>query len=398
MLNLDKNKTYLLACSYGPDSMALFSMLFHEGYDFDVAFVNYHFRKESDEEERGLIEYCFKTYTKYFIYDNKEKVEKNLEARAREIRYHFFGSLYYNHGYAGLLVAHNQDDVIETYIMQKRRKLHPFCFGIQEYSLSYGMNVIRPLLDYSKKDLLDYCNENDVPYMIDASNLELVHERNVIRHTIVAKMSHDERENILKEIELKNQEISSILSHLKTVDLHSCKTYINLNDIEKIYAIQLIANECQIFKISEANRREVLKIISSKKPNVLLPYSSYYFVKEYDHIYFARIDGQIRYSYTLNEPGVLDTPYFYLDFTHGSSDRNVKDDDYPITIRVANPYDLIRIKDYQKECRRLFIDWKMPVLLRKRWPLIENKNGKIVYMPRYQKDFKVCKNLNFYVK
>ena len=50
MLNLDKDKKYLLACSYGPDSMALFYLLLEIGFKFDVAHVNYHLRKESDVE------------------------------------------------------------------------------------------------------------------------------------------------------------------------------------------------------------------------------------------------------------------------------------------------------------------------------------------------------------
>ena len=59
MLNLDKNKKYLLACSYGPDSMYLFSLLLKEGYNFSAAHVNYHFRKESDDEEKALRKYCY---------------------------------------------------------------------------------------------------------------------------------------------------------------------------------------------------------------------------------------------------------------------------------------------------------------------------------------------------
>ena len=47
MLNLEKNKHYLLACSFGPDSMALFDMLIKEGYRFTVAHVNYHLRAEA---------------------------------------------------------------------------------------------------------------------------------------------------------------------------------------------------------------------------------------------------------------------------------------------------------------------------------------------------------------
>ena len=80
MLNLDKNKKYLLACSYGPDSMALFSMLLKEVYKFEVAHVNYHFRKESDQEEKELREYCSKYNINIHLLDNKEKYSKMAKA------------------------------------------------------------------------------------------------------------------------------------------------------------------------------------------------------------------------------------------------------------------------------------------------------------------------------
>ena len=60
--------------------------------------------------------------------------------------------------------------------------------------------------------------------------------------------------------------------------------------------------------------------------------------------------------------------------------------------------DLIEIQDFSKELRRLFIDWKMPVSLRNRWPVIINKDGVIVYVPRYQKDFLANADENFIVK
>ena len=126
MLNLDKNKKYLLACSYGPDSMALFNMLQKEGYDFEVAHVNYHFRKESDEEERALRNYCFKNNIIIHVFQNLETVTNNLEARAREIRYLFFKKIYRQGRFDALLVAHHEDDLIETYLMQKDKNLHPF--------------------------------------------------------------------------------------------------------------------------------------------------------------------------------------------------------------------------------------------------------------------------------
>ena len=59
MLNkslLDKNKTYLLGVSGGPDSMALLDMM-HE-YHVLVAHVNYNLRNDTEEDYRVVHDYC----------------------------------------------------------------------------------------------------------------------------------------------------------------------------------------------------------------------------------------------------------------------------------------------------------------------------------------------------
>ena len=110
MLNLDRNKKYLLACSFGPDSMCLLHMLYNEGYNFGVAHVNYHFREDSDDEEARLSIYCMDRRIRFYRYENYEKVKSNLEEKAREIRYNFFKTIYDKDGYDALLVAHHKDD------------------------------------------------------------------------------------------------------------------------------------------------------------------------------------------------------------------------------------------------------------------------------------------------
>ena len=398
MLNLDKNRKYLLACSYGPDSMALFSMLKEEGYYYEVAHVNYHFRKESDLEERLLREYCKKNGIAIHVFQNTEIINNNLEARAREIRYLYFKKIFDIGSFSALLVAHHQDDLIETYLMQKEKNLHPFYYGINEYSENYGMIIIRPLLSLSKEDLLNYCINQRVPYMHDKSNDDTSFMRNRIRHEIVEKMNLKERYMTLKEIEDKNEALKRLVNRIKKKDLHSCLILKTLNEDEFIYAIQLLINECQIFEISSANINEIHKIIESDKPNVTLHYNDIDFVKEYDYVTFKEKGEKSSYSYTLLEPGLLETPYFFLDFRMNSIDRNVTINDYPLTIRNAHKNDVVKIKTYNKEVRRLFIDWKMPLSLRERWPVIVNKEGKVIYVPRYQKDFVINKSLNFYVK
>ena len=104
------------------------------------------------------------------------------------------------------------------------------------------------------------------------------------------------------------------------------------------------------------------------------------------------------YSIVINEPTVIDNDYFFANLLTDTKNRNITLADYPITIRSFKANDKYKIKDYEVLVRRLFIDWKMPMSMRPYWPIILNKEGKIIYIPRYQKDFIPDENTNFYVK
>ena len=400
MLNLDKNKKYLLACSFGPDSMALFDMLLKEGYKFAVAHVNYHLREEASDEEINLRTYCMTHGVGIFVKSVDENLgENNLEKKCRDIRYNFFIDLVKQKGFDALLVAHQEDDLIETYLMQKQRKNLVNYFGIREISYFSNVEIIRPLLKYRKGELMMYCKMFNVPYAIDKTNLEDHFLRNQIRHSVVEKLSSEERKNILLEIENENKELAKILDVVANIKSNNIEEYNRLNDIEFLYAIVALGRKVKDdFIVSKEQGAELRKVLLSDKPNVSLIVDGLRFLKEYDSISIQEDVEQSDYEFVMNEPGVLDTEYFFIDFTKDSSDRNVSLPDYPITIRNARSDDLIEIQDFSKELRRMFIDWKMPISLRNRWPVILNKDGKIIYVPRYLKDFVIPPNANFYIK
>ena len=400
MLNLEKNKHYLLACSFGPDSMALFDMLLKEGYKFSVAHVNYHLREEADEEESKLRDFCFDHNIGIYVKDVDEGLgDSNLEKKCRDIRYNFFINIVKENHFDALLVAHQEDDLIETYIMQKRRKNLVNYFGIKEMSYFSDIEIIRPLLRYRKEELLMYCKMFNVPYAIDKTNLEDHFLRNQIRHSVVEKMSPIERKDILSEIDQANEKLSQIFITISKIQSNNVEEYLRLNDVEFLYALVALGRKLKAdFIVSKKQGEELRKVLLSEKPNIALNVDGLCFFKEYDVLGFREFDESLDYFYDLTEPGILDTPYFYLDFTVDSSNRNVKEDDYPITIRNAQKDDEYEISGYKKELRRLFIDWKMPESIRNRWPIIVNKDGIIVYVPRYQKDFVKEENCNFFVK
>ncbi|NLB49566.1 MAG: tRNA lysidine(34) synthetase TilS [Erysipelotrichia bacterium] len=401
MLKLNKNKRYLLACSYGPDSMALLDMLEKEGFNFIVAHVNYGVRKEAKQETLDLNYYCAERDIQIeILYAKVPKKDANFEAKARQIRYKFFKEVYDENEVEALLVAQHQDDSLETYFLQRQRGGFVEHYGIKEQTRIFKMNVIRPLLDFSKKDLELYCQTNNVPYSIDQSNFSNTFARNVIRHTIVSKMNAWERQTEINKMRELNLMIGEIYKKLAKVDLSSKNVLLSLAEDELQRALVLMARRIQEdASISASLSKEIKKILNSPKPNVSLKINpKLIFIKEYDFITFHNGEENYVFEYKLEKPKVLDNKYFYLDFTIDASNRNVREEDYPLTIRNALKSDVMVINSYQVEVRRLFIDWKMPASLRKRWPVIVNKDNTIIYIPRYRKEFKMTKGLNFYVK
>ena len=383
--------------------MALFYLLNSQGYKFDCAIVNYHLREESDKEVADLLEYAKKFNVKVYVFDVKHVPTKNIEAECRKIRYQFFKELTDKNVYAATLVAHHLDDLIETYIMQKQRQNCPIYYGIKENTVISGVNIIRPLLSYSKNQLLSICSKNNVPFSIDKTNFDQSINRNRIRYQIVLKFRDQQKAKIVDEINEENRKLKEMLDFLHNADLNNVQMMLSLNEIEQRYALNiLLENFNQEAKFSKDNVGQIISILKSSQPNgVYHIKKDIYLIKEYDNFHFSlglKNTQNALYNFVIDKPSKLDTPYFYLDFSIDASNRNVTVNDYPLTIRNIKSDDVVYISGYQVKARRLLIDWKVPHQLRLTWPVILNKDNKIIYVPRYRSDFKIPQNCNFYVK
>ena len=384
MKGLDKNKKYIVACSFGPDSMALLNMLIVEGYDVVVAHVNYHKRDASNFEEESLRKYCKDYNVQIEVFDTSGLIcDKNFQEWAREVRYSFFKKVLDKFNAEAVLVAHHQDDLIETYLMQKQRGGFVKNPGIAEKTTIFDVEIIRPLLSYSKADLLKYDKENNVPFSIDCSNLTDAYNRNKIRHNIVDKMSKDERNKTLSDIEtIRKQEIE-----FKTV--WPINDFLNLSDYQMTMVVSnFVETNSKHIDISSKFIQEIRQVLSSDKSIIEIKLSNKLFLmKDYGEVRFVDKEKIITYRYELNKGNHINDNLFEIDFSKGQEDRNIYDTDYPLVIKPVDKDDFVRIKDYECKVRRLFIDWKLPHHLRDSWPGIYNKDGKLIYVPRYRKDF-----------
>ncbi|RQD75602.1 MAG: tRNA lysidine(34) synthetase TilS [Halanaerobium sp. MSAO_Bac5] len=185
----------LLAVSGGADSLTMLDLFFRLKDDFavDIALIHldHQFRKESAQEaafveqkaeELGIDFYTKKVNLPEII--NQENI--SAEAAARRERFDFFREIYFKYNFDLLALAHHQDDQAETVLLNLFRGsgLRGLS-GIEKSLKLKGLKVIHPLLDFSKKEILKYCQDNNLKPRYDSSNKENIYSRNIIRNKIL---------------------------------------------------------------------------------------------------------------------------------------------------------------------------------------------------------------------
>ncbi len=383
---------YLVAVSGGPDSMALLNMLRNLKCPLVICHVNYHKRKESDSEQAMIGKYAEKWHIPYHVLDTSSmKPEGNFQAWAREVRYAFFQKQYRAYRAAGLFVAHQEDDLLETYLMQKKRGGIVSYYGLKEETELLGMRVLRPLLNFTKAELEDYCRRNRLDYSIDASNLRDDYLRNRIRHCVVEKMSSSDRAALRKEIDENN---ALLAEHNRVAEAFLKKEVKKIDEFARLDArtqdivlYRFIGERLPFIsrRLSSSRIGEIKKILFSKKPNNrILLYPPFYFVRSYDRFDISESINSFDYAYIINEPQRVDTKEFSVDLRQDTAPLNIFSYSYPLTIRNARRGDAVLFGSIRKRVNRILIDEKVPSERRKTYPVIVDCRGEIVYIPLYR--------------
>ena len=86
-----KTKSFLVAVSGGPDSLALVALSRLYNYEkktkFHYVLINHNIRKDSFEEAQKVKKLLFKHQINLIILSNSKKIDSNIQSRARQIRY-----------------------------------------------------------------------------------------------------------------------------------------------------------------------------------------------------------------------------------------------------------------------------------------------------------------------
>jgi len=182
-----RNRKYLLAVSGGIDSMVMLHLFHSCGLQIAVAHCNFQLRgDESTRDHRFVADAVHQLQCPLFDikFDTKQTAQTlglGIQETARKLRYDFFQETAATNQFDFIVTAHNRDDVVETLLMALNRKgsLSTLA-GIRETE----NRLLRPMLEYSRKDIEDYAAKHMISYVEDSSNATNHYLRNKIRHKI----------------------------------------------------------------------------------------------------------------------------------------------------------------------------------------------------------------------
>ena len=189
-LRASKPVRLLLAVSGGVDSTVLCDLCSKANYSFSIAHCNFRLRGEESERDAQFVASLAKKYkVDFFIkeFDTDKYAEENklsIQESARKLRYDWFNELINSwrdvDGF--IITAHHADDNAETLLMN-------FCRGTGLAGLrgipAIAGRIRRPLLQFSRKVIMEYASTNGLDFVEDSSNSSDKYTRNHFRLNVI---------------------------------------------------------------------------------------------------------------------------------------------------------------------------------------------------------------------
>ena len=188
LTGIDHKLKYLLAVSGGVDSVVMADLFVKGGYNIGIAHCNFGLRgDESDGDENFVEEFAKQNNVVFHTikFDTKKYAEKNglsIQQAARELRYNRFGEIKNAFGYDKIAIAHNADDNIETFFINLIRGTG--LKGLTGIRRETDI-LIRPLLNVSRREIMQYAAVEKISYREDSSNFTDHYLRNNLRRNVI---------------------------------------------------------------------------------------------------------------------------------------------------------------------------------------------------------------------
>ena len=415
---LNLNDVLVVGVSGGPDSMCLLRLLVDLKKELNlkivVAHMNHKVRKEADEEEEYVRNYAKDNNLLFELYELKEKIDSNFHSEARIIRYNFFEELVNKYNAKYVMTAHHADDLMETILMRIGRGSNLKGYsGFELLTKKGSYNLVKPLIFYTKNEIIKYMDDNNYKYYIDNTNNEDDYLRNRYRHNILPKLKEENNsihekyykysKVLLEADNFIDSYITKLLNNIYKDNKLNLELFIKEDKYIQKRIIEYILSTIyldDLYKVDDNTVNEIIKIIYSNKPNVFISLpDNKKIVKEYNDLYVDNCK-------IINN--VINNNLYYEDDNFIIKEVEESDDTSNYTIRlnteeVATPLRFDYRKDGDKifiknnngytKIKDVFIDLKIPKNKRDAIPILYDNNNEVIWIPSLKKS-KYDKNIN----
>jgi len=210
---IQPNDAVLAGVSGGPDSVALLQVLHSLAaevpFTLAAAHVNHCLRgKDSDADAKFVLTLCndmkIPCYTaEKNVFKYKEEHKLSLEEAARRVRYEFYYQTAKQNGFSKIALGHHRDDNAELILMHLFRGSGPLGLtGIPPVRnlKENAIKIIRPFIQVSKSQLIDFLNKTKTPYVNDASNTDTSILRNKVRNNLIPLLQTEYNPKIVETL------------------------------------------------------------------------------------------------------------------------------------------------------------------------------------------------------
>ncbi|GIV29991.1 MAG: tRNA(Ile)-lysidine synthase [Bacteroidia bacterium] len=427
-LLFEKNDFLLLAISGGADSVVLADLLHKGGFQFAFAHCNFSLRgKDADADEQFVLQLaerygvkCFTKKTDTLQYAEDKGI--SIQMAARELRYQWFEELMKMYGFDYLLTAHHLDDNIETILLHQIRGT-----GIRGMTgiASKLKHLARPMLVFTKEEILNYAKEHHLPYREDVSNYSDKYLRNYLRLNIMPLMKNIQpdlynvfQKNIWHFSEAENVVNAYVEGVLKEA-VHCGKEVVRIaidmiNREEHLHLVlhhflsRFHFNDEQIKDIVEHCRRHIPgRKFYSKTHSLFFDREYIYLIsrdeRKFHDEYVARnIEALNLFSGKYQFAVMKNTGSIHLK-ERSSSYICFDGIDFPLKLRHWRYGDKFRLMgtSYNKKLSDIFTDKKVPLHLKDKIWLLCNSKDEIMWISELNlvnDAYKVCDNTKCVIK
>src|SRR5690554_6331714 len=382
-LKLNPNNLYILAVSGGVDSMVLFDLFLKHKYRFIVVHFNHQKRTQSMDDHQ-LIESLCHTHNIKYHYIKLNIKKGNFQEMARNERYLHLEEIADQYSTSYIVTAHHLDDLAETVLMKLIRGSNLLGYASMQAKVTIdNYTYLKPLLNYSKADLLAYQQTYNLNYLEDHTNLEDTYLRNRIRHHVMPLLKQENDvlthfKNFSTQSYLASDYIRDQSKAFLNLDLtFNLKDFIKLHDAVKMDIISLILETLNVDK-NFKKITTILKQLTSNKPNIRITLNNnMHMIKAYDAVSIHNLNtaneqtSEVCLTISHNK---VDLPKIFSELCYNKLD-------FPIRLRKRQPGDKLSFTYGRKKLKDFLIDKKIPMEQRNTLNIIVDSSGTILWIP-----------------